>query len=178
MGQTGNTSETHDGASVEPAAIASLKAKVRRRCLLALGLAVVTVLVSAAIPEKVDYSKVAKLSSGESLAVRTERYGQPNRLVYRYTWVVGEGTNYRAARPDEIPAQAAGAIVERRVKWANVAATFLAALGAWLCVLAAGPTYRLYVTRRRLAKETVCLVCGYPKKGLPTPRCPECGTPH
>jgi len=49
----------------------------------------------------------------------------------------------------------------------------------WVFLGAAGGAIYHTVRRRRLARRFPghCLKCGYNLRGLPEPRCPECGTP-
>ena len=48
-----------------------------------------------------------------------------------------------------------------------------AVIGLWWGAFA----YRLHGSPPWLDDPTRCAHCGYPKRGLPEPRCPECGRP-
>lgn len=136
----------------------------------------------AAIPNGSRSSRHATFAPDELLLLVTARYGWPSKIVLHTEIAIGNDKRSRAVTDDDLRRLPFSigplhAVSGWRVEWGNGLRLYGVLAGLWIILLTHRPLLRLRQLKLRRAAET-CHVCGYPKIGLPLPRCPECGTPH
>ena len=87
------------------------------------------------------------------------------------TWLPADPTILRSLR---LPARFG---VGWHMDVADIAKLYYVSLVLCAACLAFRPSYAYRKARSRI-RQQLCSTCGYPKLGLPEPRCPECGSPH
>jgi hypothetical protein len=155
-----------------------------RRFLISCLLALVVTPLLAILPHGQRVSgRLYERDRGQLVRV-SNRYGWPWRVAmkHEFVWRGGDGTftpwQWSDAPPNTDPALIARlhGVTGWRVDKPALAGLFLLCFGLAFAIGAARPTKEYHRASRNLERD-VCPQCGYPKIGLPEPRCPECGRP-